>query len=74
MVVTVSARAASLAGTLANMRSWLDHNHCTPARFEMQTEEPDTVLIRVEFRGDAEGEAFRLAFDGNAPDLSGVAA
>ena len=62
MIAEIPISAATLAGTLANMRSWLDHNRCEPVRFETKSGEPGTVVIRVEFKTDSDAQAFRLAF------------
>lgn len=75
MIVEVPISASALAGTMANMRSWLDTNHCTPIRFEMKSDKPRAILIRVEFKDSVEGEGFRRAFDGrDASENSGIAA
>ena len=60
--------AATLGGTLANMRTWLDHNHCEPVRFETHSRKPGSVVIRVEFKSDGDAEAFRLAFGTGAAE------
>ena len=67
MIVEIAISAGALAGALANMRSWLDHNHCAPVLFRTKSgEQPDIILIRVEFEADADATAFRLAFDPRA--------
>jgi hypothetical protein len=60
MIVEIPIGSAALAGTLANMRSWLDHNRREPVRFETKGGEPGVVVIRVEFKDDSDAEAFRL--------------
>ena len=48
--VDVWINAAELADTFEHMRTWLDHNDCIPANFDVRTGEPDTVLVvHVEF-------------------------
>jgi hypothetical protein len=63
--VIVSINAAELADTFEHMRSWLDHDDCTPANFDVRTNEPDTVLIHVEFDRDDLAEAFQRDFGGS---------
>ena len=74
MIAEIPISAATLAGTLANMRSWLDHNRCEPVRFETKSGEPGTVVIRVEFKTDSDAQAFRLAFATGGPETTVVAA
>jgi hypothetical protein len=75
MMVEIPIGVGTLAGALANMRNWLDANHCTPVLFQTTSgEQPGVILIRVEFDDDADAEAFRLAFDAGASDHSEVAA
>jgi len=75
MIVEIPIGAAALAGTMANMRSWLDTNGYTATGFKTKTEEPGRViLIQVEFADPSAGEAFRRAFGGRAAETSGVAA
>ena len=74
MIAGIAISAATLAGTLANMRSWLDHNRCEPVRFVTISGEPGTVIVRVEFKTGNDAEAFRRAFDPGASDTAGVAA
>ena len=61
----LSIKAAELADTFEHMRSWLDHNDCVPADFEVKSGEPDTVLIHVEFDRADLAEAFRRDFSGS---------
>jgi hypothetical protein len=37
MIAEIPISAATLAGTLANVRSWLDHNHCEPVRSDTKS-------------------------------------
>ena len=61
--VDLSIKAAELADTFEHMRTWLDHNDCIPANFDVRTGEPDTVLvIHVEFDRDDLAEAFQRDF------------
>jgi hypothetical protein len=53
---------AGFGDSLSDMRRWLDHHDCTPAIFDTSTERPGTVLVHVEFREDAEAEAFEREF------------
>jgi hypothetical protein len=47
------------------MRTWLDHNDCIPANFDVRTGEPGPVLVvHVEFDRDDLAEAFRRDFGG----------
>ena len=63
--VIVSINAAELADTLEHMRSWLDHNDCTPADFDVRTGEPDKALVvHVEFDRDDLAEASQRDFGG----------
>jgi hypothetical protein len=58
-------KAAKLADTFEHMRTWLDHNDCIPANFDVRTGEPDAVLvIHVEFNRDDLAEAFERDFSG----------
>ena len=75
MIVEIPVSAGALADALANMRTWLDHNHCEPVLFRTRkSQDADTVLIRVEFKEDTGAEAFQLAFNGNGTELSNAAA
>jgi hypothetical protein len=75
MIVEMAISADTLAGALANMRNWLDANRCTPVLFQTKSsEQPGVILIRVEFAGGADAEAFRRAFDVGASDVPSVAA
>ena len=67
MTVEFSVSAGHLAAALSEMRTWLDRNNYTPTWFGTTTQEPGTVLIRVDFDDDSEGEAFRRAFEVAAP-------
>ena len=68
MIAEIPINAAALAGTLANMRNWLDHNRCEPVRFETESGEPGNLVIRVEFKTDSDAQAFRLAFGTGAAE------
>jgi hypothetical protein len=58
--VDLSIKAAELADTFEHMRTWLDHNDCIPADFDVGTGEPDTgLVIHVEFDRDDLAEAFQ---------------
>ena len=63
--VDVWINAAELADTFEHMRSWLHHNDCTPANFDLRTREPDKVLIHIEFDRDDLTEAFQRDFGGS---------
>ena len=64
-VVDLSIKAGELADTFEHMRTWLDHNDCVPAIFDVRTGEPDTVLvIHVEFDRDDLADAFQRNFGG----------
>ena len=64
--VDVRINATELAGTFEHMRTWLDHNDCIPANFDVRTGEPDTVLVvHVEFDRDDLAEAFQRDFGGS---------
>jgi hypothetical protein len=64
--VDVRINAAELADTFEHMRSWLDHNDCTPADFDVRTGEPDKALVvHVEFDRDDLAEAFQRDFGGS---------
>jgi hypothetical protein len=70
--VDVRINAAELAGTFEHMRTWLDHNDCIPANFDVRTGEPDTVLVvHVEFDRDEVAEAFQRDFGGAGRDATG---
>jgi hypothetical protein len=60
--IDVWITAAELADAFEHMRTWLDHNDCIPADFEIRTGERDTILIRVEFDRDDLAEAFQRDF------------
>ena len=63
--VDLSIKAGELADTFEHMRTWLDHNHCVPANFDVRTGDPDTVLvIHVEFDRHDLTEAFERDFGG----------
>jgi len=70
--VDVRINATELAGTFEHMRTWLDHNDCIPANFDVRTGEPDTVLVvHVEFDRDELAEAFQRDFGGASRDPTG---
>jgi hypothetical protein len=61
----VSINASELADTFEHMRTWLDHNDCIPANFDVRTGDPDTALVvQVEFDRDDLAEAFQREFGG----------
>ena len=61
--VDLHVNRAGFGESLSDMRRWLDHNHCTPATFDISTERPRaTVRVHVEFREDDDGEAFERDF------------
>ena len=60
------------ADTFEHMRTWLDHNDCIPANFDVRTGEPDTVLVvHVEFDRDEVAEAFQRDFGAASRDPGG---
>jgi hypothetical protein len=63
--VDVRINAAELADTFEHMRSWLDHNDCVPANFDVKTGDPDKLVVHVEFDRDDLAEAFRQDFGGS---------
>jgi hypothetical protein len=70
--VDVWIKAAELADTFEHMRTWLDHNDCIPANFDVRTGEPDTVLVvHVEFDRDDVAEAFQRDFGAASRDPGG---
>ena len=75
MIVEIPISAGTLAGALAKMRTWLDHNRSAPVLSQTKKRaDADIVLVRAEFNDAAEAEAFRLAFDADRPELSDAAA
>lgn len=74
MIVEIPISTGSLAGFLANMRNWLDHNACTPVLFQTESQEPGTILIRIGFAAINDAERFRKAFGADSPDIAGAAA
>ena len=73
MIVEVPADTASLADAMSQMRDWLDQRRCTPILFATTSEQPGTVVIRVEFADGGDAAAFRAAF-GEAQPGEAVAA
>ena len=70
--VDVWINTAELADTFEHMRTWLDHNDCVPANFDVRTGDPDTVLVvHVEFDRDDLAEAFRREFGDASRDHTG---
>jgi hypothetical protein len=66
--VDVWINAAELADAFENMRTWLDHNDCIPANFDVRTDEPGRVLVvHVEFDRDDVAEAFQRDFGAADP-------
>jgi hypothetical protein len=64
--VEVRINAAELADTFEHMRSWLDHNDCVPANFDVRTGEPAPALVvHVEFEREDVAEAFQREFGGS---------
>ena len=63
--VDVRINAAELADTFEHMRSWLDHNDCVPANFDVKTGDPDKLVVHVEFDRDDLAEAFQREFIGS---------
>ena len=65
-------KAAELADTFEHMRTWLDHNDCIPANFDVRTDEPGRILVvHVEFDRDDLAEAFQRDFGGASRDPTG---
>ena len=63
--VDVRINATELADTFEHMHTWLDHNDCIPANFDVRTGEPGTVLVvHAEFDRDEVAEAFQRDFGG----------
>ena len=61
--IDVWITAAELADTFEHMRTWLDHNDCVPANFDIRTGDADKVLVvHVEFNRDDLAEAFQRDF------------
>jgi hypothetical protein len=78
--VDVRINATELADTFEHMRTWLDHNACIPANFDVRTGEPGDVrtgepgtvlVVHVEFDRDDLAEAFQRDFGGASRDPTG---
>jgi hypothetical protein len=70
--VDVWINTAELADTFEHMRTWLDHNDCIPANFDVRTDEPGRILVvHVEFDRDDLAEAFQRDFGGASRDPTG---
>ena len=63
-VVLRLSRSADFSTELGKMRSWLDAYGCASFRFKYHLRS-DTVLVKVEFTKDADGDAFKQRFNGN---------
>jgi hypothetical protein len=59
--VTITLHALDLAVGMAAMRPWLDEQHYETLRFTCD-DHGDVVKLRIDFRADAEGEAFSRRF------------
>jgi hypothetical protein len=62
--VEVRVPPFAFGDVLGDMRRWLDHERCEPARFTCVREESGAVTVRVEFakESDAVAQAFEQEF------------
>ena len=60
--VEVHLKNWAMADALAELRIWLDHNHCAPLDFEITKMPNGGVRVRVEFVEDEKAEAFERGF------------
>ena len=61
----------ALAQRMTTMRLWLDHHRFEPDTFRC-TNATRKIVCRVEFKVEAEANAFANAFDGRLERLSAV--
>ena len=62
-VVEVHVSITILGDTFSAMRRWLDHNHCTPVKFDYISDSPEKVVIEVAFEEDDLAEKFQQEFE-----------
>jgi hypothetical protein len=62
---------ATLPQRMTTMRLWLDHNRCEPNMFRC-THTGVGIVCRVEFKAEAEADAFARAFDGKVKHLAAI--
>ena len=74
MVVEVPISTPSLANAMSRMRNWLDERRCTPILFTTTSDQPGTVLIRVDFDAAADALAFKASFGPAEPQAPAAAA
>jgi hypothetical protein len=63
-IVEVVRASEGLAGPMARMRTWLDHQQVQPAHFEFAFLPNRMIRFRLQFRTSAEAAAFAGAFGG----------
>ena len=62
-VVEVHISITILGDTFSAMRRWLDHNHCTPVKFDYISDPPEKVIIEVAFDEHDLAEKFQQEFE-----------
>ena len=62
-VVEVHVSITFLGDTFSAMRRWLDHNHCTPVKFDYISDSAEKVVIEVAFEEDDLAEKFQQEFE-----------
>jgi hypothetical protein len=63
--IAIRVRARDLSAEMAAMRKWLDEHRCEPANFTFRRF-GDIISIYTVFDKDADGEAFKARFGGQA--------
>ena len=62
-VVEVHISIIVLGDTFSAMRRWLDHNHCTPVKFDYISDPPEKVVIEIAFDQDDLADTFQQDFE-----------
>lgn len=67
--VEIQLRPSELPGAMAAMRIWLDERRFEPSVFSChEGAGTESVLLRIDFRVTAEGDAFAERFNGRSLD------
>ena len=64
--VLLRVPAAAFASQMAMMREWLNDHGCEPLRFAYDGASDDVFVIRLDFSGGDDAEAFAKRFRGQA--------
>jgi len=62
-VVEVHISVTILGDTFSAIRRWLDHNHCTPVKFDYISDPPEKTVIEIAFEEHDLAEKFQQDFE-----------